>query len=895
MLLPTNVSTGRVTGQFIVGVTDGDDADQDPDVIPAAGFVTFTASVPYLPDPTASPNPVTILQTSIVAVLDPEGYLCTPLTGSLDPGYRGVRLFATDDPDVSVVGWTWTATYKFATVAGAPLAIPTHSFAVPSDGTVDLTTVIKVPSSTGIGTEQAEALAASAQAAAVAAAASAAAAAGSAAVTDSNIADLVTTPDTDTATAVQAIAEAAAAEKLDADDAATTYQTLGGLDANAAAKVGTGGTSLNTAVKAIADASSGSKIPTSQKGAAFGVATLDVNSKVPVAQIPDLSATYAAKSVETSKLDASQKGSASGVAPLDAGSKVPDANLPQRLQDTDLTTKIDGRITPVVNSAVPPAVSSYIASDPSVVNSAATMAASNAGLLPKWKANTAYALGQQVVEPGGDVVSATVAFTSSGAYNSANWTPSTTGTSLIGRTIPDNTDFHTLSQAGWHKSLQFAPSNVNAPWVGVRTWVHVMPTSTSNRTLMAVSYEASPRIALKAYVSGAWGSWVYLDPAAIATLTGRVTTLEGKAPTPPKPASGLKVVPLQLNLGNATQTDGALTGTFRYPMKWNAPLQRVRVNIQNVHPSSGTVKTGAVDFTGLWVGKHASNGAFTAAPTQVQGAFSTPADGSKWVSKWFWLNQTPGVEDLLSFGYTASNGTVFNINGAGWKSTDPAVAGQQSPTLTSEGMLPFYVWLEAETYATTPHIGVMGDSIASGVGAAHVQNSWLSKYCYTKGALPTHYSNSGDTLESWGTNLNHFKWNVFDGLAIPDAVIIAGGSNDLNGVRTNVEIQSYYNAVAAQFKAKGVPNLYAANILPRTSGESATFEVNRRAHNNWLTGLPGGVRDLFNFRDVVSSDDETLNPAYDYDGVHLNSAGYAAIAASITRPVTTPPVMYQTV
>jgi len=755
---------------------------------------------------------------------------------------------------------------------------------------------------------------------------------------------------------------------------------------------------------------------------------------------------------------------------------------------TATSAALDVRLT----ARVPPIVSAAIASDPTIASSAATMAQNTAGLIPAWKASTAYAAGQRVIAPNGDVVSAKVNFTSSAAYSATNWNASTQDgriaavetkntdqdARLNGRQPADQTDLHTITEQGDHRILWFTTnqaaqnmpvttrgilnvlnvgtnriltyktyetnprifmqtlvSGVWGPWknmedagvvaaaavaaratdlessrdgklladqtdfrsvagggkykvlyfstdyvgqhmpVPTRGVLDVSPLSSTNRILTYMTYEDTPRMFICACVQGVWGSWRELGPEALnggkimadptpdfhtiseagkhkmlafppnwadlnmpvgtrgildvvtVSSTNRILTyttyeavprvfiqacvsgvwgawtepaagsgagpVQSSAPT--RPASGLKVVPLQLNLGNATQTDGALTGTFRYPMKWNAPLQRVRVNIQNVHPSSGTVRAGAVDFTGLWVGKHASNGAFAAAPTQVQGAFSSPADGSKWVSKWFWLNQTPGVEDLLSFGYTASNGTVFNINGAGWKSTDPAVAGQQSPTLTSEGMLPFYVWLEAETYATTPHLGVMGDSIASGVGAAHVQNSWLSKYCYTKGALPTHYSNSGDTLESWGTNLNHFKWNVFDGLAIPDAVIIAGGSNDLNGVRTNVEIQSYYNAVAAQFKAKGVPNLYAANILPRTSGESATFEVNRRAHNNWLTGLPGGVRDLFNFRDVVSSDDETLNPAYDYDGVHLNASGYAAIAASITRPVTAPPVMYQTV
>jgi len=257
--LPTNIATGRVTGQFLAGVVDGVDDDQDPDAVPAAGFVTFTASVPYLPDPTAAPNPATILTTSVVAVLDSQGYLCTPVQGTLEPSYRGVRLIATDDPDLSVEGWTWNATYSFSTISGQKLAIPTHSFAVPSGGIVDLTTVVKVPSSTGIGTEQAEALAASAQAAAVQSAQDAATAAqaaidaaAAAQVTDSGVAALVAAPGSATALEVASIVDESNAGKLSTDDAVGIYQSQAALDAAAAAKVGTPGTATNTAVKAIA-------------------------------------------------------------------------------------------------------------------------------------------------------------------------------------------------------------------------------------------------------------------------------------------------------------------------------------------------------------------------------------------------------------------------------------------------------------------------------------------------------------------------------------------------------------------------------------------------------------------------------------------------------------------
>lgn len=199
MSLPANVNTGLVTGRFIVGVADGPDADAEPDAIPAQGTVTFTASVPYLPNPTATPAPVTILKAPIVGVLDGDGHLCVPDPADpLKAGARGVRLVATDDPDLSVQGWTWAVTYNFATVNGARPQIASHAMALPSGAAIDLTTVVRVPSSTGIGIEQAEALAAAAQAdaqsasqAAQDAAAAALIASQAAQVTDTGVAALI--------------------------------------------------------------------------------------------------------------------------------------------------------------------------------------------------------------------------------------------------------------------------------------------------------------------------------------------------------------------------------------------------------------------------------------------------------------------------------------------------------------------------------------------------------------------------------------------------------------------------------------------------------------------------------------------------------------------------------
>ena len=50
--------------------------------------------------------------------------------------------------------------------------------------------------------------------------------------------------------------------------------------------------------------------------------------------------------------------------------------------------------------------------------------ANSADVVPKWKANTAYLAGAQVVEPAGQIVTAKVAFTSGATYSAANWNPS---------------------------------------------------------------------------------------------------------------------------------------------------------------------------------------------------------------------------------------------------------------------------------------------------------------------------------------------------------------------------------------------------------------------------------------------------------------------------------------
>lgn len=101
------------------------------------------------------------------------------------------------------------------------------------------------------------------------------------------------------------------------------------------ARPGSGATVVDTQ-QAINDviASDALKIPTAEKGVANGVATLDATTHVPVAQIPDLTASKITDfNTAADARITLQKGAASGIAPLDGSSKIDSSYLPSYVDD----------------------------------------------------------------------------------------------------------------------------------------------------------------------------------------------------------------------------------------------------------------------------------------------------------------------------------------------------------------------------------------------------------------------------------------------------------------------------------------------------------------------------------------------------------------------------------
>lgn len=357
--------------------------------------------------------------------------------------------------------------------------------------------------------------------------------------------------------------------------------------------------------------------------------------------------------------------------------------------------------------------------------------------------------------------------------------------------------------------------------------------------------------------------------------------------------AGMKLVPLALTLGQGSTTaaGGVKSGVFRVPIRYAAPITRWRLCFTNRNPRYGTTRNAQSMVDTIIIGEHI-DGAYTSGWKWVAKNLTVSADGSVARTGWQTTPIGDGRDMAISYRYTTSGPEAPPLLvGGGWD-LGTATPGEWDVPRTRVIRLPFDMWIEAETYATTPVIAGFGDSITCGVGATlPVFDSWPSVYARNFGALPIHYSSSGDTFENWGLDEKAYKVSRWDHLARPDAVLWAMGTNDMASSRTLAQHQANTLKMAGIIRERWSPNLYMATIMPRNN-EAAEIKAMRDQWNGWAPTQPE-FRDAFDFaaavRDPASGG---ILPAYNADGLHLSSAGSAAQAAAITRPITAPPVMY---
>lgn len=435
----------------------------------------------------------------------------------------------------------------------------------------------------------------------------------------------------------------------------------------------------------------------------------------------------------------------------------------------------------------------------------------------------------------------------------------------------------TAAPLGSSSSLDTLGNGAFAVWGGSVAEALELPTRTLG-TVISTRYGTGagmqmwvPRLFGSAQVwvrnelSSGWSEW-----SQIGSGSGDANPMLRSA-TP----SGFKTAPLALTLGyGGGSTSGSGTTVVIQHMPESA--RRVQLHLVNRNPRYAMTPSASVALSAVAIGLHSGGGA-SAAWTAVPGATGTTGDPSdvdsgapEYTSGWIDVPETWRGQDI-AVRYTWNGATVQRCMGTGW--TDGS----------KDNTPPLFAWLELEIPSSVPVVAAFGDSLSSGTSSSRpVVDSWIDQWARTNGAIPAHWSHSGDKASGW-TSATTSKWGMYGwDIAAPDAMIYLMGSNDLaEGSITLAEMQARLASTVALIRAMITPNVYAGTLFPRTNQPAgSTFEIVRRQVNGWLP-QSGLFRDVYAMAAAISADDETILPAYDADGLHLNTAGYGAVAGAI--------------
>lgn len=146
-VLPAEIPTGLVTGQFYFVSEDTVDVDTDPELLVVSGSVTFTCSAPVLRMPTKL---ATVVPVEFKAKFDSQGRLVSFQDWSV-----GLELPATNSVLFNPTDFTWRVSFDLVQVSNRhTVSIAPFDIQVPQGTTVDLTTAMPVSTSPGVLTVQ---------------------------------------------------------------------------------------------------------------------------------------------------------------------------------------------------------------------------------------------------------------------------------------------------------------------------------------------------------------------------------------------------------------------------------------------------------------------------------------------------------------------------------------------------------------------------------------------------------------------------------------------------------------------------------------------------------------------------------------------------------------------
>ena len=337
-----------------------------------------------------------------------------------------------------------------------------------------------------------------------------------------------------------------------------------------------------------------------------------------------------------------------------------------------------------------------------------------------------------------------------------------------------------------------------------------------------------------------------------------------------------------------------MEAVWRYPFRLPVTTTRWRLHVRNKDNRSGTVYTGAVTFTGCWVGEHALDasaahtGNFVTTPTQALAGFVTAADGSEYVSAWVTdpaAQISADKHSLLSVGWscTASQTNVRTSGTCYWNQGGSTGGGNTLLSSASFILNGIYdIWVEYEFVGSNPVTLYIGDSLTQGFASARpVFDAYPTMHANANGALAVVAGFNGTVTAEWLTP-SDWKYAKWAGLTI-DNVVLMMGTNDNNSSVAVATIQANLLTIIANLRAMGVKRIFVGTLPPRNYSAGA-LETGRSTLNTWLRALPANVLGCFDFDRATRNPTTPLNIDTDFnsgDNTHMNSAGYGAMAKAV--------------
>lgn len=367
--------------------------------------------------------------------------------------------------------------------------------------------------------------------------------------------------------------------------------------------------------------------------------------------------------------------------------------------------------------------------------------------------------------------------------------------------------------------------------------------------------------------------------------------------------------------GNASATASAHDYNQRTLIQLPVTTTRWRVRFRNASALTGTATAGSWDGVGVWVGTPLFAAAglpwgrtFATAPTQALGAFTTPSDGTDFVSDWVTntgLQFQAGVPAGLSTGITHATSTVYTSSAQGWTysgSGAAAAGGNAAPLAVTPSNLVVGDWRLEYEFATVAVGGIpvgvcIGDSITAGwdsgpstPGASppvmqgfDPHQTWPGAASLRNGFAVVNMGVGSTRAAQWQTGTG-WRWDRFDlATTVPEFAVISLGTNDIFDGTAVATMQGYIQTIITKLAALGVHEVWLGTQIPRSY--TGATETLRTGLNAWIRNGPCGSFGAFDFDKAMNlqATPNVMDPDLFGSYPHPNRAGYQKMASVVQR------------